>query len=246
MMTVKTVFFYCSVHTLAIIARLTEKIYSFLLENKKYLHLFIKLIFRADLDANAAYAASADILKMLFHIFGAFFGVDIALVVAVWYFPENRARGTRFARAGRSKRLQGGLGCRIRWIGISRFSRRSPSPKAQPPFYAAQRRDRGCFCLGFGSPQSGMRKSPNSRFFALSGRKWYPATRLPRGSAENKQRRGRFRLFLRLRPRASRQSKRRAKAWGQAAWAGCQTRKSRRYPRQARAQRLLILFEYFA
>ena len=52
---------------------------------------WLQLIFRANLDTNAANAPSADILEVLFHIPRAFFRVKISLSVRRRFYAVNRA-----------------------------------------------------------------------------------------------------------------------------------------------------------
>ena len=59
----------------------------------------MQLILRANLDANAANATPADMLKFLFHIFGTFFGIEVSLSVCRRLFSKDRAcRAGGFAK----------------------------------------------------------------------------------------------------------------------------------------------------
>jgi hypothetical protein len=51
----------------------------------------LKLVFGTNAHTDSAYAPSADILEMLFHIFGAFFRIEIALAVCGGQFPKDCA-----------------------------------------------------------------------------------------------------------------------------------------------------------
>lgn len=60
----------------------------------------LKLVFGTNAHTNSAYAPSADVLKMLLHVFGAKLGIEIARTVRFWFFPKNRARRTGLKTKG--------------------------------------------------------------------------------------------------------------------------------------------------
>ena len=56
----------------------------------------LKLVLGTDFDADAANAASANILEMFLHVLRAFFGVVVAFAVDVWQLAKDRT-----SRAGK-------------------------------------------------------------------------------------------------------------------------------------------------